>query len=47
MVSFSLLNFLFCSRIIPLSLFSCLSGCSCSPLNFLKRIVLNSSSDNS
>ena len=45
MVSISLLSFSFCSCVIFLILFSCLSECSCSSLNFFQRIVLNSLSD--
>ena len=47
MVTVSLLNFSFCPCIVFLILFSCLSVFSCSSLNFLKRIILNSLCDTS
>lgn len=42
MVFISVFNISFCSYIVFLILFSCLPVCSCSSLNFLKRIILNS-----
>lgn len=41
-VSISLLKFLFCSWIVFLIVFSCLSVFSCHALSFCKRIILNS-----